>query len=300
MQTTDAHDTVLTLGDAIAWGEAQFKRAGLHFGHGTDNAWDEAAWLVLHAMGLPAEEVHQKLELRLSEADKINVFSLLRARMEQHRPAAYVTGEAFFAGLKFYVDERVLVPRSPIAELIEQGFEPWIEARRVSRILDLCTGSGCIGIACAVAFPHARLDLSDVCADALAVARKNVSWHNLESRIRLIQSDLFARLEGKRYDIIVSNPPYVDEASMRALAAEYRHEPTMGLRGGSDGLALVSRILCAAADHLNPNGLLVMEVGSSARALQKKYDRVPFVWLEFERGGEGVFVLTAEQCVQYF
>ena len=297
---TDSPDSVLTLGDAIAWGEAQFKLAGLHFGHGTDNAWDEAAWLVLHAMGLPVEQVHQKLGLRLTDADKINVFSLLRARVEQRRPAAYVTGEAFFAGLRFYVDERVLVPRSPIAELIEVGFEPWIEAQRVRRILDLCTGSGCIGIACAVAFPGARVDLSDVCPDALAVARKNVSRHNLGRRARVIQSDLFERLEGKRYDIIVSNPPYVDQASMRALAAEYRYEPDVGLRGGPDGLELVSRILRKAGVHLNPNGLLVVEVGGSDRALQKEFARVPFMWLEFEHGGEGVFVLTAEQCMQYF
>lgn len=260
---TKSPNTVLTLGEAIAWGEVQFKLAGLHFGHGTDNAWDEAAWLVLHALGLPVDEIDQNLDLRLTEIDKINVISLLRARVEQRRPAAYVTGEAFFAGLKFFVDERVLVPRSPIAELIEEGFEPWIEAPRVRRVLDLCTGSGCIGIACAVAFPRARVDLSDVCADALVVARKNVRRHNLERRVRVIESDLFEGLDGKRYDIIVSNPPYVDEASMRALTAEYRHEPDVALRGGPDGLELVSRILNEAGNHLNPGGLLVVEVGGS-------------------------------------
>ncbi len=296
----DPPDNVQSLGDAIAWGEVQFMRAGLHFGHGTDNAWDEAAWLVLHALGLPVDEVDQTLDLPLTETDKINLIRVLRARIEQRIPAAYVTGEALFAGLKFFVDERVIIPRSPIAELIEDGFAPWLDVQGVDRVLDLCAGSGCIGIACALAFPRARVDLAELSADALVVACKNVRRHGLETRVRLIESDLFAHLDGRRYDLIVSNPPYVDDASMHALAAEYRHEPDAALRGGADGLALVMRILREAGEHLNPGGLLVVEVGSSAHALLQAFPRVPFLWLEFARGGEGVFVLTAEQCQHYF
>ena len=296
IDSEDLHEAVAelaTIRDFIRWGASRFNAAGLHFGHGTDNALDEAAWLVLHALDLPLDLPPHWQEARLTPGERRRVVDLLLARIETRKPAAYLTGEAWFCGLPFAVNEAVLVPRSPIAELIEQGFQPWLVADPVTRVLDLCTGSGCIGIACAFAFPEAEVDLSDVSAEALDVARQNIARHGLGERVRPHRADVFDGLPPARYDLIVANPPYVDAADMAELPAEYRHEPRLGLAAGADGLDIVRRILAEAVDWLSPQGLLVVEVGNSAPALQAAYPDLPFIWPEFERGGHGVFLLEA-------
>ncbi|MDE2345299.1 MAG: 50S ribosomal protein L3 N(5)-glutamine methyltransferase, partial [Gammaproteobacteria bacterium] len=225
------------------------------------------------------------------------VYELLRRRVEERKPYAYITGHARFAGLDFHVDERVLVPRSPIAELIEKHFQPWIDPRRVARILDLCTGSGCIAIACAFAFPQARVDATDISTDALEVARINVEGLKVAERVSLHQHDVFDGLPAARYDIIVSNPPYVDAQDMRTLPEEHRKEPALGLAAGPDGLDIIRRILKDASDYLAADGILVVETGDSRWALEQAYPSCPFTWLEFERGHSDVFLLNAEQLV---
>lgn len=283
-----------SLRDFIRWGASRFNQAGLYFGHGTDNALDEAAALVLHALHLPYELASGWLDATLTPTERVVVASLLARRINERKPAAYLTQEARFAGLDFYVDERVLVPRSPIAELIAAGFEPWL-TREPARVLDLCTGSGCIAIACAYRFPEAEVDATDVSADALAVAAINRERHHLQHRLRLIEADVYRGLDGAGYDLIVSNPPYVDAADMAALPAEYRAEPGLGLAAGKDGLDIVRRILAGAASRLSPDGVIIVEVGNSAPALAAAYPQVPFLWLDFERGGDGVFLLNAEE-----
>jgi ribosomal protein L3 glutamine methyltransferase len=291
--------TSMTLRDAIQQSQHVLEDAGVYFGHGTDNALDEAAWLVSHAAGLPPDFSDQLLDQVLTEAQYQAAMALLEKRITSRLPAAYLLEEAWFAGHRFYVDARVLVPRSPIAELIRDQFRPWLEPGQVRYVLDLCTGSGCIAIATALALPEAQVDAVEISRDALNVARINVASYDLASRLALVESDLFSALTGRRYDLIVSNPPYVDAEDMAALPEEYRHEPALGLAAGEDGLALVIPMLQQAPAYLNPQGVLIVEVGNSAAALQARFPQVPFTWLEFSQGGEGVFLLEASQLVQF-
>ena len=291
-----------TVADFVRFGASRFREAGLCFAHGTDNAVDEALALVLHALHLPAHPPlpAELFHTRLTPRERREVRALLLRRVEDRVPAAYLTGEAWFAGCRFEIDRRVLAPRSPLAEFIEGRFQPWIDERRVARILDLGTGSGCIAAACALAFPEARVDAGDVSPGAVAVARRNVARLGLEGRVRVVESDLFGGLKrkpgdrsGARYDLIVSNPPYVPDEELAALPPEFRAEPAAALAGGADGLDVVGRIVEEAPGWLAPEGALVVEVGASpaVRAALEARFPLPFIWLEPERGGEGVFLL---------
>ena len=293
-------DAGMTAGDATACVAEAFGMAGLWYGHGTTCAADEASWLVGSVLdvdyGAPSEALHRSLERlshhALSDAEARRIRDLAGARIGRRVPLAYLIGEAWFAGHRFAVDERVLVPRSPISELIADGFAPWVDAARARRVLEIGTGSGCIAVATALALPGVHVHATDISAPALAVARRNVASHGVGDRVTLIESDLFRSLPRSRYDLIVTNPPYVDASEMRIREQEYRHEPEIGLAAGADGLSIVRRLLAEAADWLEPGGVLVVEVGASAEALQRAYPTVPFLWLDFEYGGQGVFVLA--------
>ena len=282
-----------TVGAAIARCARALERARVHFGHGTDNARDEAAELVFYVARLAHSEGAAAYDRPLTARRAARIDELLRRRIARRVPLAYLTHRAFFAGLELYVDERVLVPRSPIAELILQRFVPWARPGGVRRILDVGTGSGAIALACAKAFPRARVDAVDISSAALRVCRRNVRVLGLGARVRVLRSDHFAAVQGRRYDIIVSNPPYVGRAEMRRLPPEYRHEPALGLASGVDGLDSVRAIFAAARTHLADDGILVVEVGNTERALQKAFPRLPFLWPDIAMGGGGVFVLRA-------
>lgn len=279
--------------DWVRWGASQLHAAGVFFGHGTDNAWDESLQMVLHVIHMRWSEDTRLLSCRLSRFEREAVAALVARRINERIPVAYLTGEAMFAGLPFTVDERVLVPRSPIGELIEREFQPWLQASP-ARILDLCTGSGCIGIACALAFPNAQVVLSDISADALAVAESNIARYQLDGQVFTVQSDGLSGLSGQLFDLIVSNPPYVDAQDLASMPPEYLCEPSIGLGSGHDGLDFTRQLLAQAANHLTDQGVLIVEVGNSWEALELAFPQLPFTWLEFERGGHGVFMLTAD------
>ncbi len=288
-----------TIRDFVRYAVSSFQEAGLYYGHGTDNAWDEASFLIWHTLHLPYHLREEVLDARLLQSEQEKIYHLIQKRIKEKIPLAYLTHEAWFAGLAFYVDERVLIPRSPIAELIENHFQPWLKPDKVKDILDLCTGSACIAIACAKAFPEAAIDASDLSAEALTVAKMNVLRHQVEDQVSLHQGDLFQALKKRKYHLIVSNPPYVSTRELSELPREYQHEPQMGLAAGSQGLDFAIDILKKAGNYLHPNGILVVEVGNSEEALAERYPKVPFTWLEFQRGGGGVFMLTAKQLKQY-
>lgn len=293
-------DTGATIGDAIRQITGEIEAAGLGYGHGVDNAADDAAWLVLGALRLPPEVPPAVMKTVLTSAEGDGIRRLARRRIEERIPTAYLTGNAWFCGLRFAVNPDVLIPRSPLAELIEAGFAPWLPANRpVHGILDLGTGSGCIAVACALAFPEAEVDAVDISERALVVARKNIEDHGLGSRVHTIHSDRFEALDGRVYDLIVSNPPYVDAAEMAALPEEYSHEPPLGLAAGPQGLDFVIPLLREAADHMTEDGLLVVEVGAAEQALVQRYPDIPFLWLDFERGGKGVFLLSKSELQRY-
>jgi ribosomal protein L3 glutamine methyltransferase len=287
-----ASPTVL---DLIRFGAAEFEHAGLAFGHGTENAFDESAALVFHVLGLDHAKAAAAYQKHPSPAAVSRVLDILSERIAQRMPAAYLMGRMWFAGHEFEVDPRVIVPRSPFAELIAARFRPWIEPHRVRRILDIGTGSGCIGIACALVFPEAEVDAVDVSREALEVARRNVARHRVGRRVHLLEGDVFEPVPERRYDLIVANPPYVSDAEMRRLPEEYRKEPELALRAGGDGLSVVRRILEGARQHLEPEGVLLVEVGDSDRRLKRAFPRLPFTWLDFEHGGGGVFMLRESE-----
>lgn len=285
-----------TLQDMIRWTVSRFNAAGLFYGHGTDNAWDEAVQLILPSLYLPIDVPSHVLNSRLTSSERLRIVERVIQRINERTPTAYLTNKAWFCGLEFFVDERVLVPRSPIGELIENQFQPWlIEEPR--RIMDMCTGSGCIAIACAHAFPDAEVDAIDISADALEVAEQNIQDHGLEAQVTPIRSDLFRDLIEDKYDLIVTNPPYVDEEDMNSLPEEFKHEPELGLAAGSDGLKLMRRIIANAPRFLTENGILICEVGNSMVHVMDQYPNIPFTWIEFQNGGHGVFMLTRQQCV---
>jgi len=288
-----------TIQDFVRWGASRFGAAGLFFGHGTDNAFDEAAWLVAHALHMPPALVAEYRGCRVTDPERAAIIDLLGRRTDERRPAAYLTGRTWFAGLEFVVDEHVMVPRSPLAELLTDGFAPWIDPEHIDHVLDLCTGSGCIGIAAAMHLPDADVDLTDISPAALRVAARNRSLHGLDERVRIIESDLFAGLEEQGYDVIVSNPPYVGAAELESLPQEYQHEPELAFAAGETGLDLVLRILRDAPDFLDEHGILIVEVGNTAEALAERFADLPFTWLDFEHGGEGVFLLRRQQLVDY-
>lgn len=288
-----------TILDLVRWSVSRFNEAGLFFGHGTDNAWDEAVSLILQSLHLPQQINEQLFQARLTKAEKEDVLSIIHRRIYQRIPAAYLTQQAWFCGLPFYVDERVLVPRSPIGELIQNHFEGYLNGEP-KHILDLCTGSGCIAIACAHEFPEAQVDAVDISLDALEVASINIEEHNVADRVFPISSDVYAALDGHKYDLIVTNPPYVDAEDIADMPEEFHIEPEIGLAAGNDGLDIVKTILQEGPKHLNPGAWLIVEVGNSLVHIQEQYPDLDVKWIEFENGGDGVFAVQKEVLEAYF
>lgn len=286
------HIDSITLRDYILQTEQNFDQANLHYGHGTMDPLDEAAWLVGSALGIDPDSLDETLERALTHEQLRSLDRLVAERIGTRKPVAYLLNEAWFAGHRFYIDERALIPRSLIGEYIQEQFQPWIDRNNVHSVLDLCAGSGCIAIAMALEFPDASVDAVDISADALTVAKKNVANYELKDRVNLIQSDLFEELQEKHYDLIISNPPYVPQSSMEQLPAEYNHEPALALKADDNGLAIITTILENAADYLNENGFLVVEVGESREAVDEKFPEIPFTWLTHESGEEAVFLLS--------
>ncbi len=289
---------LLTIRDYLRWATSRFNAAGLFFGHGTDNAWDEAVQLIMPSLHLPWDSPPDLLNARLTLEERRQLVQVVERRVDERIPAPYITGKAWFFGLEFIVDERVLVPRSPLAESLQQELQPWL-TRYPSRILDLCTGSGCIGIACATVFTDSEVVLSDISSDAIEVARQNIDYHRLNDQVTAIESDLFEGLAGQQFDLIVSNPPYVNVEDLESMPAEFQAEPALALGSGDDGLDFTRRLLREARQYLSDDGIMIVEVGNSWPALEQAYPRVPFTWIEFEQGGHGVFALTANQLDQY-
>jgi len=291
-------DDLHTIRDWLRWGVSRFHEAKLFFGHGCDNAHDEAAWLILHALHLPPdrpEQIGHYIDARLTHHERLAVLELLQQRIARRLPAAYLTHEAWQAGLRFYVDERVLIPRSYFADLLTESFAPWVDdPDAIESALDLCTGSGCLAILMAHAFPNAKIDAADISKDALEVAKRNVADHGLKERVRLAQGDLFGGLGKRRYDFILSNPPYVTAEAMRELPPEYRHEPEHALAAGDDGLDIVRRILDGAKPHLKPHGLLAIEVGHNRAIVDAAFPALPLTWLDTESGEGKIFMLRRE------
>lgn len=288
-----------SLNELIDWGADYLAESDLSYGHGTDNPVDEAAWIVLHAIGGSPVATDINYSATLTKAQIKAAKLLLEKRVNTRLPTAYLTQKAWFAGLEFYIDERVLVPRSPLAELILDLFSSLLDPNGVNRILDMCTGSGCIAIASAYVFADAKIDAVDLSQDALDVAEINVDKHCVKDQVSLIQSDVFSKVPPTKYDLILSNPPYVDKQEMQNLSAEFVHEPALGLAAGSDGLDIIVKILQRAGQFLSDNGVLIAEVGNSAEALSLRFPTVPFQWIEFETGGDGVFMLSAQDLQDY-
>ena len=288
------HNDLHSIKDYLRWAYSCFNRADIFYGHGQDNGWDEALQLVLSALHLPLDVPDDLFDGRLALSEKQAIIHLIKERLGRRVPVAYLTNSAWFCGLEFYVDERVLIPRSPIGELIQQGFGGLLK-NSPKRILDMCTGSGSIAIACAEQFPKAEVDAVDLSFEALDVAEFNIERHQLTHRVFPIQSDLFTQLPQDQYDLIVTNPPYVDQDDIEDMPEEFRHEPMLALEAGEDGLVLVKRILAQAGEYLTKNGVLICEVGNSMVHLIEQYPTVPFKWIEFKQGGDGVFALTKPQ-----
>lgn len=288
----NASEELETVADYLRWMATKLSRSDVHYGHGTDNSWDEALALLCGRLGIAAEKIEYVLPARLTEVERREFVRLLERRIVHRVPVPYLVGEAWFAGRRYLIEPGVLIPRSPIAELIATEFAPWL-GRFPDRILDLCTGSGCIGIACAHAFPYAEVVVSDIDGAALALAERNVSLHGLKDRVSVVRADVFDGLEASTFDLIVTNPPYVNARDLAGMPAEYQHEPKRALEAGNDGLDVVRRILSGARRWLAEDGVLVGEVGSSADDLLKAFPELPFVWPELQQGGHGVFVLEA-------
>jgi len=295
MKHFDDTESLITVRDWLRFAVSRFNEAKLFFGHGSDNAFDEAAYLILHTLNLPLDRLEPFLDASLTHGESEEVQAVIERRVRERIPAAYLTHEAWLGAHRFYVDERVIVPRSFIAELLPEQLAPWVEnPDEVTRALDLCTGSGCLAILAALAFPNAEVDAVDLSKDALDVAAKNVAEYGLADRVELIESDLFAALDGRRYDVILSNPPYVNAESVAALPPEYQAEPALALGSGEDGLDATRQILAAAKAHLNPGGLLVVEIGHNRDALEAAYPALPFTWLDTEGGDQFIFMLRRE------